>query len=277
MRAFVLSGGGNRGALQAGALEVLLAEGIVPDLLVGASVGAINAAFLAADPSPERAGALVRLWAGISGRDIFPGNHLERLVRLARRQDHLFTAGGLRQLLERHLPYRLLEEAAAPLVVVATDLGSGVERRLTAGPVIDAVLASAAIPGVFPPVAWQDELLCDGGVVANVPVAAALAAGADEAWVLDTSGPCTAPRHPRNAIDVALQAIAVMGASRTQAELACPPGSATIRHLMLPCRTDRWFTDFGATAELLAAGATAAHSHLTNAVETANATTQPPP
>jgi NTE family protein len=150
-------------------------------------------------------------------------------------------------------------------VVVAADLVTGAERRIERGLVIDAVLASAAIPGVLPPVTWDGELLCDGGIVANVPVAAALAAGADEVWLLDTSGACTAPRRPGSAIDVALQAIAIMGAARTQAELACPPGQATIHHLLLPCQADRWFTDFGATPELLGAGAAAARAYLTNA------------
>jgi NTE family protein len=147
-------------------------------------------------------------------------------------------------------------------VVVATELATGAERRLRRGPVIDAVLASAAIPGVFPPVHWDGVWLCDGGVVANVPVTAALDAGADEVWVLDTSGPCELRRRPRTIIDVALQALALMGSARVRAELACPPGKAAIHHVALRCRADRWFTDFGASAELLDDGAAAARRYL---------------
>lgn len=262
MRAFVLSGGGNRGALQAGALEVLLGEGVVPELVVGTSVGAINAAFVAATPTPAGAGELVRLWGRIGGREIFPGRPAEPLLRLLRHRDHLYPPAGLRRLLERTLSYRRIEEAAVPLVVVATELASGVERRLRRGPVVEAVLASAAIPGVFPPVAWEGELLGDGGLVANVPLGAALAAGADEVWVLDTSGPCTGSGRARTVVDAALQAIAVMGGARARAELACPPGPAVVHHLALRCRTDRWFTDFSATSELLAHGAAAARTYV---------------
>ncbi len=262
MLAIVLSGGGNRGALQAAALEVLLAEGIVPDLLVGTSVGAINAAYLAAGPTEAHATAMVRFWGQIKGSDIFPGSRAELVVRLLRRQDHLYSAAGLRRILELHLPYQHVEDAAIPLVVVAADLATGAERRINRGPVIEAVLASAAIPGVFPPVTWKGQLLCDGGIVANVPLAAALEAGADEVWILDTSGPCSVPRRPRTAVDIALQAIAAGSAARTLAELSCPPGAAVIHHLVLPCRTNRWFTDFSAAHEMLADGAAATEEYL---------------
>lgn len=262
MLGVVLSGGGNRGALQASALEVLLGEGIVPDLLVGTSVGAINAAYLAADPTAGQAAALACFWRQARGRDIFPGSRAELVLRLLSRRDHLYSAAGLRRLLERHLPYRRIQDAAVGLIIVAAELTSGTERRMTHGPVLEAVLASAAIPGVFPPVAWEGQMLCDGGIVANVPLAAALEAGADEVWILDTSGPCSVPRRARSAVDVALQAIAAGSAARTLAELSCPPGPAVIHHLSLPCRTDRWFTDFSATGELLADGAAAAAAYL---------------
>lgn len=261
-RALVLSGGGNRGALQAGALEVLLAEGLSFDLLVGTSVGAINAAYLAADLSGEQGRRLVGIWRGLRGRDIFPDPLHQRAINLLLRRDHLYAPVGLRRLLERHLPYRRLEEATVPLVVVATELSTGEERRLSRGPVIEAVLASAAIPGIFPPVAWEGERLIDGGVVANVPVAAAIAAGATDLWVLDVTGPCSVPRPPRHALDVALQSVALLGTARTRAELACPPLGVTIRRLRLACTTDAWFSDFSATPELVADGARAARAFL---------------
>ena len=159
MRAIVCSGGANRGAAQAGALEVLLSAGVVPDLFVGTSVGAINAAFMAADPSPDRARGLVEIWKGLRGRDVFPTPARVQLIRFALGSDHVCSSDGLRALLDRHLGYREIEEAAVPLVVVATDLLTGAERRLRAGPVVPAVLAGAAIPGVFPPVSRMEQLV----------------------------------------------------------------------------------------------------------------------
>ena len=265
VRAVVCSGGASRGAAQAGALQVLLEAGLVPDLLVGTSVGAINASFLAADPSPERARCLVKIWQELRTRDVFPTSAGGQLVHLALGSDHLCSPDGLRALLDQHRGYREIEEATVPLVVVATDLLTGAERRLRAGPVVPAVLASAAIPGVFPPVSWGRDLLVDGGVVANVPLAAAVAAGADEVWALDTGQLCEERHRPRSAIDVALQALAVQSTARTQAEIACPPPGVTVHHLVLPCATHRSHSDFSGSAELIASGAAAAFEALDGA------------
>jgi NTE family protein len=267
MVALVLSGGGNRGALQAGALQVLLGAGVRPALLVGTSAGAVNAAFLAAGPTPRRAAELAGLWRGLSGRQVFPGSVPLRFWRLARRGDDLYSPAGLRRLLEASLPYRRLEDAAVPLVVVATDLATGLERRLSAGPVIDAVLASAAIPGVFPPVRWEGALLVDGGIAASVPLAAAAAWGAAEAWVLDTARPCEHPRRPRSAVDIALQAVALAATARAQGELACPPAGINIRYLPLSCAESLWFSDFRDTPALIARGAQLAQDYLRSLAE----------
>lgn len=105
--------------------------------------------------------------------------------------------------------------------------------------------------------------------MANVPLGAALVAGADEVWVLDTSGPCTRSGRARTVVDAALHAIAVMGGARARAELACPSGPAVLHHLALRCRSDRWFTDFSATSELLAEGAAAARAYLGREADTA--------
>ena len=265
MRAIVCSGGGNRGAAQAGALEVLLSAGVVPDLFVGTSVGAINAAFLAADPSPNRARCLVEIWQGLRGRDVFPTPARVQLIRLALGSDHVCSSDGLRALLETHLGYREIEDASVPLVVVATDLSTGAERRLRHGPVVPAVLASAAIPGVFAPVPWGSDLLVDGGVVANVPLAAAVAAGADEVWALDTGQRCAERHRPRSAVGVARRSVAVQSTARAEAELACLPPGVTVHHVVLPCSTHLRYSDFSGSAELVAGGAAAASEALDGA------------
>ncbi|MHB1487967.1 MAG: patatin-like phospholipase family protein [Acidimicrobiales bacterium] len=260
--AIACSGGGNRGAAQAGALVALLEAGVVPDLLVGTSVGAVNAAYLAAEPSAAQARRLVEIWRGLQGRDVFPTGRAAQLVNLVRRSDHLCSPEGLRALLASRLPYDRIEDAQVPLVVVATDLLSGQERRLRHGPVVPAVLASAAIPGVFPPVAWGTDLLVDGGVVANMPLAAAVAAGANEVWALDAGQLCADRRSPRSAVDVSLQALAIQSTARAQAELACLPAAVVVHHVALLCTTHRWHSDFSGSEELIGDGMAAARTAL---------------
>lgn len=184
------------------------------------------------------------------------------MVNLLRGADHVCSPEALRRTIQRGLPYRHIEDAAVRLVVVATDLRTGEERRLERGPVVDAVLASAAIPGVFPPVLWEGALLVDGGVVANLPLAAAAAAGAHEAWVLDTSQLCTALRPPSGAPAVALQCVAMAATARAKAELACPPGEMALHVVRLACSTYHSLVDFSGTDQLIAEGAAAAREAL---------------
>lgn len=261
-RALVLSAGGSRGALQAGAAQVLLEQGLRFDLLVGSSVGALNAAYLAADPSPARARDLVGVWRGLRPEDVVAEGPLPRLLNLLLRRDHLYSSAALRRLLARHLPYRRLEEAAVTLILVAVDLRTGRERRLRSGPAIKAVTASAALPGVFPPVRWGQALLVDGGVLAPVPVEAAVEAGAGEVWVLDTGGPCAERELPTTALDVLAQSTALMAAGRARAALARASAAARVHHLRLPCDRARWFSDLSATEQLLTDGREAAATYL---------------
>lgn len=198
-----------------------------------------------------------------------------RFWRLAGRGDYLYSPAALRRLLEASLPYGRLEEAAVPLVVVATDLATGLERRLSAGLVIDAVLASAAIPGLFPPVRWEGALLVRCGIGASVPLTAAAAAwGSAEALVLDTTArPGDHPRWPGSAVDIALQAVALAATALAQGELACPPrrhppplSSAQLRREPVVQRLSqhphpggqaiRWRSDAGRQAPARAARAT---------------------
>lgn len=131
-------------------------------MIAGSSVGALKGAFLAADPSPQRADQLATLWRRMPGRRVFPGSRMGVAARVLGRTISLYSNEGLRRLLIEQLPYRVLEEASVPLIVVATDLGTGRERRLHTGPVAEAVLASAAIPGIYPPVGRDGALLVDG-------------------------------------------------------------------------------------------------------------------
>lgn len=162
MIAFVLSGGGSLGAVQAGMLEALLERDIVPGVLVGTSIGAANAAFLAAEPTLPRAQALSDLWRSLTSREIFPLGPV-RTLRALFKDGSLFATAPLRRLIERNSPYSSIERALVPLRIVATDFVDGAEVVFDSGPVADAVLASTALPGVFPPHRVSGRLYLDGG------------------------------------------------------------------------------------------------------------------
>src|SRR4051812_26672797 len=168
--AFVLSGGASLGAVQAGMLRALYERGITPDMLVGTSAGALNATFVASRPQTvTTANRLARAWCDIRREDVFPVELATLIGGVSSRRDHLVPDRGLRRVIGRHLDFDSLEHAPIPVHVVAFDLVGGTEVLLSSGPALEAVLATAAIPGVFPPVPWGDAHLVDGGVVNNTP------------------------------------------------------------------------------------------------------------
>jgi NTE family protein len=152
---------------------------------------------------------LERLWCAMRRRDVFPLNW-RSVVGMLRRRDYLVDSDGLRALLERHLTYQRLELAPLPVHVVASDMLTGEEVLLSSGPVVDAVLASAAIPGVFPPVQLHGRLLVDGGVSNNTPISTAARLGATRIIVLPTGFACAIERVPPGAIARAMHALSLL-------------------------------------------------------------------
>ena len=204
--AFVMAGGGSLGAVEVGMLQALLEAGQEPDLVVGASAGAINGAFFAFDPTPAGVLHLKAIWCALRRRDVFPFS-FANLYGLLTGRGHLCGHEGLRRLLHTHFANRLIESAAVPLHVIASDLASGDEVVLSAGPAVEAVLASAAIPGVFPPVDIAGRLLVDGGVANNTPISSAVRLGATRIFVLPTGFACALRKVPSNAIARAMHAL----------------------------------------------------------------------
>ncbi len=207
--AFVLAGGGSLGAVEVGMLQALLDWGVAPSFMVGASAGAINAAYFAAEPTRAGAEKLEHLWCTIRRRDVFPLN-LHSVIGLFRRRDHLVDSDGLRRLLEKHLAYTRLEDAVKPIHIVASDMMTGEEVLISSGSVVTAVLASAAIPGVFPPVQLDARMLVDGGVANNTPISSAIKLGARRIIVLPTGYACALRQLPRGAIARAMHAISLL-------------------------------------------------------------------
>jgi NTE family protein len=185
--AFVLSGGGNLGALQVGMMYALVEKGLRPGLIVGTSVGAINGAFFASRPDLPGIAEIARLWSSLRRKDVL-GVGLGTLVGGFRgRPRHLFDSSSIRRILESFLTFSRLEDAPIPLTVVATALGTGEAVVLNSGDATTALLASSAVPRLLPPVEIGGRLLVDGAAAADVPLQQAVALGAREIYVLPTA------------------------------------------------------------------------------------------
>jgi NTE family protein len=262
--AFVLSGGASLGALQAGMLRALYELGVAPDVLVATSAGAINAAFVASRPqTAATARALARIWRGLQRDHVFPVSPRVLAGGVLGKRDHLVAPDALRRLLGRHLQFADLADAPIPLHAVAFDIDAGTEVLLSEGPALDAIAASAAVPGVFPPVRVRGRRLIDGGVVNNTPISHAVELGAERVYILPTMGRSFArPPQPRNALSAAIDGLGMMMRSRLEADVARFSGDAELVVLPAPNQLDVMPTDFSHADRLMRDAHQAAHSRL---------------
>ncbi len=247
--AFVLAGGGSLGAVQIGMLRELLAAGVRPDFVVGCSVGALNACYFAGAPTLEGVAGLERVWLGLRRADVFPFT-LRSALALLGRPDHIVDPRGLRRLVETHLAFAALEDAALPVHVMATD-AQGLAVRLSRGPALEAILASAAIPGVFPPVRIGARTLMDGAVAANTPIRLAVELGATRVFVLSTGYACAMQEPPQGAVAKALHAITLMINWQLMHELERLPDSVQLRLAPTLCPLAVSPFDFSASRALI--------------------------
>jgi NTE family protein len=251
--AFVFAGGGSLGAVQVGMLRTLLAAGVRPDFVVGASVGAINAGYFAGAPDPEGVATLARIWSGLRRSDIFPLT-LASAFGLLRHPGNLVDPGGLRRLLAANLPIPRLEDAQIPLNIMATNQ-QGQAVRLSSGPAVEAILASTAIPGVFPPVHIEGEALMDGAIAANTPMLLAAELGASRIIILPTGYACALKEPPTRAAGKALHAITLMITWQLMHELQRIPEDVEVHIVPTLCPLAVSPFDFSAATELIERGA----------------------
>src|SRR5438270_3057668 len=216
--AFVFAGGGSFGAIQVGMLHALASHGIVADMVFGSSVGALNGAYYAGEPTVEGVRKLEAIWRGLRRQDVFPVTW-KTLLGFLRRRDFLVTSHGLRKLIETNLPYRNLEDAKIPIHVVATDILSAETVVLSKGPACEAILASAAIPAAFAPVQLSDLFLADGAISSNTPVKVAVANGAERLIILPTGYACARQTPRVGAVASALHALTLLIARHLISEL----------------------------------------------------------
>lgn len=247
---FVMGGGGGLGAVQVGMLQGLSAAGITPDFLIGTSVGALNGAVVASHPE-DHADRLADLWLSLQREDIFTGGIVSALWRLGRTRTHAVDTGALTRLAQRALDVSTFEELALPLGVVTTNLVTGEDHVVTQGELLPSLLASSAIPGVFPPVVIDGQPMVDGGLLANIPVAQSRAVGAARTLiVLD----CTVPMPMTPSTDVVeMISVTTRLQSRDQLRNALPSVADRSVVISLPAPASRQTSvfDFAQTVALI--------------------------
>lgn len=249
--AFVLSGGASLGAIQVGMLAALQEHGIEPDLIVGSSVGALNGAWLAGHPG-QPADELAATWRGLSRSDVFPAAPLFGLAGFAGIRRGFVANHRLRRLVEANLTFTRIEQSPIPLHIVVTDVVDATDVRLSSGDIVPAVLASAAIPGVFPPVEIDGRTYMDGGVVNNTPISHAVELGAETIWVLPTGWSCALTSAPKGALGMALHGLNVLVQQRLAVDIAhYAKGGLDLRVLPPPCPVTTSPADFGQAGRLI--------------------------
>ena len=249
---FVLSGGGNLGAVQVGMLKALLESGIEPDAVVATSIGALNGAFLVGHRDVAGVEALAELWTSVRRCDVFPLSlgSLARSVLAGR--PFVFESQGLRDLLAgAELGFGRLEDAPIPLWVVATDLETGQAVILDEGDTITGVLASSAIPGLFPSIENNGRTLVDGGIVANTPIVQAELLDPMEIYVLPTMPDRISGFHG-NPIVMIQRAVALAIRPAERRAIAAAASRRAVWVLPVPDAAGRLsIFDFGATRRLI--------------------------
>ena len=257
--AFVFAGGGSFGAIQVGMLHSLIAHGISADMVVGSSVGALNGAFYAGDPTLEGVERLGDVWRGLTRQDVFPMSWRTVLSFLWRR-DFLIPHDGIRKLIDDHIPYRNLQDAKVPVHIVTTDIISGDSVVLSEGSTSEAIVASTAIPGAFAPIPYKNYYLADGAISSNTPIQVAVQKGAKRLIILPTGHACATQAPPVGAVANALHALTLLIARQLVTELeGLDPG---IEYFVVPplCPLVGSPYDFSRTSD-----------HIARAIETTDA------
>ena len=228
--AFVLGGGGLLGAHEVGMLRALADAGVRPDLVVGTSIGALNGVLVAADPAAA-ADRLTRMWLGEELRMAFSEKLLGRAARLMRSGTHLHSLEPLRKTLASVLPGDSFSDLELPFQCVAANIEGATARWFSSGPVVPAVMASCAVPGLLPPVEIDGAHYFDGGLVDSIPVGRAVALGASVVYVLQVGrieSPLAVPRRPW---EVGLVAFEIARRHRFHEEMSSLPESVRVHVL----------------------------------------------
>lgn len=254
-------------------LQALIERGIVPDLVVGTSVGAINGVAIAAEPTAEAVERLRNVWLALGEDRVFASrfNGAGNLIRKA----HLHSNDALRRMVERLLPVRSFGELAVPFQCVAASIERAAEHWFSEGPLVEAILASAAVPGLLPPVAIGGEHFVDGGIVNSIPVERAVQLGATEVYIMQVGRIERPLQPPRNLLQVATVSFEIARRHRFAREMAALP-SCIVSHVLPtgqegngPETVQRRYRDFSKAAQRIGRAYEAAGEYLDSLHQTA--------
>ncbi len=266
--AFVLSGGANRGPLEAGALQSLVAHGIKADLVVGTSAGALNGVFYGCNPTAAGMDQLAQIWINTKSEEAFPGNKLTMALRVLLGKNSLVDGATIRATVQKYLPStsRTFRDLKVPFYAVTADLMSattiifGDELDI---PLLEPVVASASFPIVLPPVEYDGFQLTDGGVTAVVPIEAALQRGATELYVIDLEPPVAKSETVRGVFAIAMQTLVTALREQLLDDLRdAIAAGATVHHVNITAFPDLDLFDFSKAADLINAGRIAMDTYL---------------
>lgn len=242
-------------------LEALGEAGITPDLVAGTSIGAINGALVAADPIGA-AHRLSHLWHSVDNKDVLPGGVFRRILTILRSRVNILDTPDIGQLVGDEIGTTDIPDLALPYIAMSIDADTTELVTIDRGPVLTAMLASSAIPAIFPPVRWEGRDLYDGGLAANLPVRQAMTLGARSMVVLDCAFPGQPLKRPGNLIEAALYSMAV--GMRHQADRDLPTVAADVPVIYLPGPRPRTISplDFSAARPLISGAYEVARSFL---------------
>jgi NTE family protein len=276
MKAFVLSGGANYGAIQVGALQVLLENEIFPDMVVGVSAGALNAAWFARQPTLESLRQLERVWCQNAPAFFKQPGGVHMLLRLVQGQEGVLTSGSLQRFITKIIPPRSIfaEIQEMRLYITAVRLRDGWLRAFGDCPndrILDALMASTALPTLFPPWPVEGDVYVDGGVLSNLPLHVAVERGAKEIYALDISKPVTSIGSylPHGIMTTAAQSILLMHQHQVQVEIAQVRENPKVHlhYLSLQPSHDPGFWEFSMAADMIADGRRITEAYLARQCE----------
>lgn len=265
--ALVLSGGGNHGAVQVGMLRALVERDIRPDLVLGASIGALNGAAFAQDPTITGVARLEEVWRGLDRVGVLPSGWFPNALAIARRGEAIHSNDRLRGVVSGLLRVETFEELQIPFQCVASDLAAVREVWFSSGPLLEPIMASAALPGVLPAIELEGTRYLDGAILNDIPISRAVALGATTVYVLHC-GTIDRPRpEPKRPIDVAVQAYWAARHHRFKRDLEALPSN--VEAIVLPTGTTQSlrYNDFTKSAELILAAHSAAGRFLDGQVD----------
>ena len=252
--AFVMAGGGGRGAAQVGMLGAACEAGLIPDVVVGVSVGALNGAAFAAQPDLASIRQLDALWRTMRKESIFPGSRFSTRFRYAQKTESVFPSSPLKSLISGNMSIEDISLTQIPVHVLATDYHTGEELWFNSGAPRDVLYATAALPGVLPPYQYEGRHLIDGGVVNDVPISKAIELGANKIYIfLCGTASATLP-DPKRPIEAMLRSYHLTKLARLRSDLASAPVGITLHVIESPVAANMDALDFDHTAALIEDG-----------------------